>query len=236
MTGGCFADVAVSDRLSCMSGLELLIPEHRRLFIGGSWREADSGATLRRPRPRRRLRHHRRRRRRRQRRRRRARRGRRGPAGVGDDGAARARRDPAPRVRADHRAGRRLRRADEPRDGQDRQGGQGRGRPTAPSSSAGSPRRRSASTAAGCRRPAGGSRLLTIKKPVGPCLFITPWNFPLAMGTRKIGPAIAAGCTMVVKPAELDAADDAGAGRDARGGRPARPACSTSSPPATPVR
>lgn len=49
--------------------------------------------------------------------------------------------------------------------------------------------------------PAGGSRLLTMKKPVGPCLFITPWNFPLAMGTRKIGPAIAAGCTMVVKPA-----------------------------------
>jgi succinate-semialdehyde dehydrogenase / glutarate-semialdehyde dehydrogenase len=49
--------------------------------------------------------------------------------------------------------------------------------------------------------PAGGSRLLTVKKPVGPCLFITPWNFPLAMGTRKIGPAIAAGCTMVVKPA-----------------------------------
>jgi succinate-semialdehyde dehydrogenase/glutarate-semialdehyde dehydrogenase len=49
--------------------------------------------------------------------------------------------------------------------------------------------------------PAGGSRLLTVRKPVGPCLFITPWNFPLAMGTRKIGPAIAAGCTMVVKPA-----------------------------------
>jgi succinate-semialdehyde dehydrogenase / glutarate-semialdehyde dehydrogenase len=50
--------------------------------------------------------------------------------------------------------------------------------------------------------PAGGSRLLTLQKPVGPCLFVTPWNFPLAMGTRKIGPAIAAGCTMVVKPAE----------------------------------
>ncbi len=49
--------------------------------------------------------------------------------------------------------------------------------------------------------PAGGTRLLTLKKPVGPCLFITPWNFPLAMGTRKIGPAVAAGCTMVVKPA-----------------------------------
>ncbi|MFC6287105.1 NAD-dependent succinate-semialdehyde dehydrogenase [Nocardioides sp. GCM10027113] len=51
--------------------------------------------------------------------------------------------------------------------------------------------------------PAGNTRLLTLKKPVGPCLFITPWNFPLAMGTRKIGPAVAAGCTMVVKPAEL---------------------------------
>ncbi len=52
------------------------------------------------------------------------------------------------------------------------------------------------------QNPAGGTRLLTVKKPVGPCLFITPWNFPLAMGTRKIGPAVAAGCTMVVKPAE----------------------------------
>ncbi|MBB5787016.1 NAD-dependent succinate-semialdehyde dehydrogenase [Jiangella mangrovi] len=49
--------------------------------------------------------------------------------------------------------------------------------------------------------PAGGSRLLTLKQPVGPCFFITPWNFPMAMGTRKIAPAIAAGCTMVVKPA-----------------------------------
>ena len=51
--------------------------------------------------------------------------------------------------------------------------------------------------------PNGDTRLLTMKQPVGPCLFITPWNFPLAMGTRKIGPAIAAGCTMVVKPATL---------------------------------
>ncbi len=49
--------------------------------------------------------------------------------------------------------------------------------------------------------PNGASRLLTMKQPVGPCLFITPWNFPMAMGTRKIGPAVAAGCTMVVKPA-----------------------------------
>ncbi len=49
--------------------------------------------------------------------------------------------------------------------------------------------------------PAGGTRIWTMKRPVGPCLFITPWNFPLAMGTRKIGPAVAAGCTMVLKPA-----------------------------------
>ena len=49
--------------------------------------------------------------------------------------------------------------------------------------------------------PNGASRLLTMKQPVGPTLMITPWNFPLAMGTRKIGPAVAAGCTMVVKPA-----------------------------------
>jgi succinate-semialdehyde dehydrogenase/glutarate-semialdehyde dehydrogenase len=50
--------------------------------------------------------------------------------------------------------------------------------------------------------PNGQGRLLLMREPVGPCLLITPWNFPLAMGTRKIGPAVAAGCTMVVKPAE----------------------------------
>jgi succinate-semialdehyde dehydrogenase / glutarate-semialdehyde dehydrogenase len=49
--------------------------------------------------------------------------------------------------------------------------------------------------------PAGGARFLIAKQPVGPCLLITPWNFPMAMGTRKLGPAIAAGCTSVVKPA-----------------------------------
>lgn len=51
--------------------------------------------------------------------------------------------------------------------------------------------------------PAGTSRFLVHRQPVGPCLLITPWNFPMAMGTRKIGPAIAAGCTMVLKPSEL---------------------------------
>ena len=50
--------------------------------------------------------------------------------------------------------------------------------------------------------PNGQGRLLLMREPVGPCLLITPWNFPMAMGTRKIGPAVAAGCTMVVKPAE----------------------------------
>jgi succinate-semialdehyde dehydrogenase / glutarate-semialdehyde dehydrogenase len=48
----------------------------------------------------------------------------------------------------------------------------------------------------------GGSRVLTLRQPVGPCVFITPWNFPAAMGTRKLGPAIAAGCTSVIKPAK----------------------------------
>jgi succinate-semialdehyde dehydrogenase/glutarate-semialdehyde dehydrogenase len=50
--------------------------------------------------------------------------------------------------------------------------------------------------------PNGVGRLITMKQPVGPCYAITPWNFPTAMGTRKIGPAIAAGCTMVIKPAQ----------------------------------
>ncbi|HIW28768.1 MAG TPA: NAD-dependent succinate-semialdehyde dehydrogenase [Candidatus Luteococcus avicola] len=49
--------------------------------------------------------------------------------------------------------------------------------------------------------PLGGNRLLTMKQPVGPVYAITPWNFPLAMGSRKIGPALAAGCTVVIKPA-----------------------------------
>jgi succinate-semialdehyde dehydrogenase/glutarate-semialdehyde dehydrogenase len=52
------------------------------------------------------------------------------------------------------------------------------------------------------KAPNGRGRLITMKQPVGPCYAITPWNFPMAMGTRKIGPAIAAGCTMVIKPAQ----------------------------------
>jgi succinate-semialdehyde dehydrogenase / glutarate-semialdehyde dehydrogenase len=48
----------------------------------------------------------------------------------------------------------------------------------------------------------GTSRVLVMKQPVGPSLMITPWNFPMAMGTRKVGPALAAGCTIVMKPAQ----------------------------------
>jgi succinate-semialdehyde dehydrogenase/glutarate-semialdehyde dehydrogenase len=49
--------------------------------------------------------------------------------------------------------------------------------------------------------PNGTGRLMVMRQPVGVSAFITPWNFPLAMGTRKIGPAIAAGCASVIKPA-----------------------------------
>jgi succinate-semialdehyde dehydrogenase / glutarate-semialdehyde dehydrogenase len=49
----------------------------------------------------------------------------------------------------------------------------------------------------------GATRIICTREPVGPCVLVTPWNFPLAMGARKIGPAIAAGCTMVFKPSEL---------------------------------
>ncbi|MGE4427893.1 MAG: NAD-dependent succinate-semialdehyde dehydrogenase [Solirubrobacteraceae bacterium] len=48
----------------------------------------------------------------------------------------------------------------------------------------------------------GTGRVLVMQQAIGPCYFITPWNFPMAMGARKIGPAVAAGCTMVVKPAQ----------------------------------
>ncbi|WP_342319373.1 NAD-dependent succinate-semialdehyde dehydrogenase [Corynebacterium mayonis] len=51
--------------------------------------------------------------------------------------------------------------------------------------------------------PAKGLRMVTVRKPVGPCLLITPWNFPLSMATRKIAPALAAGNTVIIKPAKL---------------------------------
>ena len=70
--------------------------------------------------------------------------------------------------------------------------------------------------------PNGQGRVLVMRQPVGPCLLITPWNFPLAMGTRKMGPAVAAGCTMLVKPARQTPAVDADPGRAPGRGRPAR--------------
>src|SRR4029079_19758961 len=104
--------------------------------------------------------------------------------------------------------------------------------------------------------PDGKNRLLVTKRPVGPSLFITPWNFPLAMATRKIAPAIAAGCTMVVKPAKQEPlttllfarllVDDGLPHRDggasvsvrpaASGARGAARECATSPPPAAPGR
>ena len=51
--------------------------------------------------------------------------------------------------------------------------------------------------------PEGTGRMIVSQHPVGPCYLITPWNFPLAMGTRKIAPALAAGCTVVIKPATI---------------------------------
>src|SRR3954470_12850779 len=50
----------------------------------------------------------------------------------------------------------------------------------------------------GIAEKATGQRVLVMKQPIGPSVLITPWNFPMAMGTRKIGPAVAAGCTMVI--------------------------------------
>ena len=76
--------------------------------------------------------------------------------------------------------------------------------------------------------PAGANKMLVIRQPIGVSVLVTPWNFPAAMATRKLGPALAAGCTVVLKPAERDPADRAGHGRAAgRGGR-ARPVSSTS--------
>jgi succinate-semialdehyde dehydrogenase/glutarate-semialdehyde dehydrogenase len=74
---------------------------------------------------------------------------------------------------------------------------------TPASSSAGSRRSRCASMVATRRRPTGRRACSLSSSRVGPCLLITPWNFPLAMATRKIAPAVAAGCTMIAKPAQL---------------------------------
>ena len=131
-------------------------------------------------------------------------------------------RDPAPRLRGAQRARRRAGAADDARDGQAGRRVEGRdhlrGRVLPLVLRRGAAHRRPLQELAGN----GARRVLVMRQPVGPCYFITPWNFPMAMGTRKIGPAIAAGCTMVVEAGAADAALDARAGADPRGGRAAR--------------
>ena len=73
---------------------------------------------------------------------------------------------------------------------------------TPPPSSSGTPKKPSAPTATSCRRMRADKRLLVTRQPVGPVYAVTPWNFPAAMVTRKVAPALAAGCTVVLKPAE----------------------------------
>ncbi len=71
----------------------------------------------------------------------------------------------------------------------------------------------------------GAGRMLVMRQPIGPSLMITPWNFPMAMGTRKIGPAHRGGLHDGREAGAADAAVDARAGEDPRGGRPAGRAC-----------
>ena len=68
----------------------------------------------------------------------------------------------------------------------------------------------------------GNTRIMITKEPIGPCVLVTPWNFPLAMGARKIAPAVAAGCTMVFKPAALTPLTSLALVADFPGGRPSR--------------
>ncbi len=73
--------------------------------------------------------------------------------------------------------------------------------------------------------PQNGQRLTVIRQPVGVTAAITPWNFPAAMITRKAAPALAAGCTMIVRPADLTPADRTGAWCSGRKGEAFRLAC-----------
>ena len=83
--------------------------------------------------------------------------------------------------------------------------------------------------------PAGDARFLVTRQPVGPCLLITPWNFPMAMGTRKLGPAHRRGLHQRGQARAPDPAVDAGAGRHPRRGRRPRRRVNWSPPP-TPAR
>ena len=137
--------------------------------------------------------------------------------------AARARRDPAQMLRADHARRRALRQADH---AGERQGAArlarrgGLCRRILPLVRRGS---RAQSSATSRCAPASGARILAHHKPAGIAVLVTPWNFPAAMATRKIGPALAAGCPVVLEArfrhAAHHAGADAGAGRSRRAGR-----------------
>ena len=150
--------------------------------------------------------------------RRRRRRGR-GRRGVGGDLAARALGDPPPRLRADDRAGRAPGPAGH---AGERQGAAPTPRarsPTRPSSSAGTPRRRCAASAQVMTAPSGANKIMVLQQPVGIGVLVTPWNFPAAMATRKIGPALAAGLHRRPQAGQRHPADRAGDGPHPRRGR-----------------
>ena len=114
----------------------------------------------------------------------------------------RSARDPAQVVRAHARARRRSRADPHHRAGQAARRGEGRGRRSAPRTSSGSPRKRKRVYGDVIPTIGNDRRLVVVKQPVGVCAAITPWNFPCSMITRKVAPALAAGCTVVIKPAE----------------------------------
>ena len=155
----------------------------------------------------------------------------RGAAAPGADSRAKERAaDPAQVVRPDARERRR------PGADHDRRAGQAAGReprarsPTPRPSSNGSPRKRKRVYGDTIPAPQADRRIIVLKQPIGVCAAITPWNFPTAMITRKAGPALAAGCPMVVKPAEADAVLGAGASPSWPSAPACRRACSRCSP------
>ncbi len=192
------------------------------LFIGGEWRPASGGRVFAVEDPstgehrRGRRRHRRGRHRRPGRRRRRAGR-------LGRHRPPRARRDPAPGVRAADRAVRGHRAADDPGDGQAAAPRPAARSPTAPSSSAGSPRRPCGSPAAARSRPNGGTRLLTMKQPVGPAVRDHPVELPAGHGHPQDRPGAGRRLHRGDQARRADPVDHAGSRRGAdRGGAAGR--------------
>ena len=120
---------------------------------------------------------------------------------AGQDPSARARRGPAQDVAADDRPRRRARDAHLARERQGAGGRKGEVSYAAEFFRWYAEEAVRGSTAWSRPRPSGANRIMVLQQPVGVCVLITPWNFPAAMATRKIGPALGAGCTVVLKPA-----------------------------------